>query len=597
MIAVSSKWHNASMEQFRYQAYLKCRLDVVPPGIREGAIASSSTSFSRSDPSKVIDGFDESLQAYGSLEPNRICLDGSCALLSSTGVTNTWWSALPPATQASTVHIEFDQVYSIPGLYITWDLETMSYPTSVTLTGYDSTGTLVYSNTVTGINSVTGFFEYPMDNIKSITLTINDWANPNWRGRIAEIILGLVIAMDSINNGRIVKADSIDSSDPISNSLPTHSLNVSFRNVDQYFDPMLQTGVSKYLAARQVMTIQWGFRTDLDTLEWSPKLKYLLSTFKIPKNSKDVDMCMDNRLTLLSQDFVQGTYTGENRSLYDLATYIMTNSNVLAENDSQIPWILPDALKTLYTAAPIPCAASNVLMQYIALASCTWLSIDSVTGFIQLKVPTEIVNTNCAIQQAQELGDPTITVSDRLRSITVGVYKYAAKANAEEVGKLETILDTTTTVKIKYSADYAINVSAAVTNATIQSATYYASYAILTLVPSSSSTAVSVILTGTELVTTISYVELFLDSNVSNGRDITIEDPFITDITMATAVATYLQKYYGKRVAYSGSYLGYPQLEAGDHINYTSVYGDAVVDVTSNKITFNGAWTGTVEVI
>ena len=55
MLDVSAQWHNASRQQFRYQAYLYASLEVVPPGLREGAQVSSTATHEQASIDKVMD--------------------------------------------------------------------------------------------------------------------------------------------------------------------------------------------------------------------------------------------------------------------------------------------------------------------------------------------------------------------------------------------------------------------------------------------------------------------------------------------------------------------------------------------------------------
>ena len=55
MLDVSAQWHNASRQQFRYQAYLYASLQVIPPGLREGSVVESDYTNTHADVSKLKD--------------------------------------------------------------------------------------------------------------------------------------------------------------------------------------------------------------------------------------------------------------------------------------------------------------------------------------------------------------------------------------------------------------------------------------------------------------------------------------------------------------------------------------------------------------
>ena len=600
MLTVSPQWHDASRAQFRYQAYLYASLEVVPPGLREGAVITSDDTNSYASVDTIMDT--ETLQPtkYVTLEPNRWRLDGQYKLLTSDDVLRDWWSEHPVASTTPVLHFEFNDPYTIPGIYFLWDYENDTYPTKIRVIGYNATNEQVYDILLEGINSKEGFFDsLAMDDVKYVDIEILDWVAVGWRARVLEITFGLIFKFDSVNNGRIMSATQVSKADPLNSKLPTHTMKITLRNYDKYFDATLQSSLSKYIAQQQVLRTQWAFATSNAVVEFAPKQVFLLETFKVPADSKEVVFELTNRLELLDSDFYLGTYTGSARTLTALVDYILTNSNILKEFDGQIPWVIPESFNSITTTAPIPSGATNALLQLIALAGCTWLRTRSMDGFIEFYESQAESSPECAITPDQELGDPEITIHDRLRSISIGVYSYIPKSTADKVGSGDYTIAGTQAVLVKYKVDYATNVSATVTGtgATLVSAKYYASYAQLTISAPTSGAAVSVTLTGNEVEETVAYLETYRDATIADGRDVTIENPLVTSYAHAQQVSDYVRSYYLRRNEYKLSYTGYPQVEAGDKIDLSTIYGSDVVEVKNNTIEFNGGWTGTMEVV
>jgi hypothetical protein len=598
MLDVSATWQAASRAQFRYQSYLTVKLEVVPPGIRDNTSVASSQTFEQSTAETIIDSSAEKPTPYATLEPNRWTLDGTYRLLSDSVSLPTWWSQKAVSVIKPSITFTFAQPYTIPGMYIVWDSESNSWPTSFKVTGYNASGTAVKTVTISDVNSVEGFFEATaMDNVKKVTLQILTWNATNWKARVSEVTFGLFAEFASKNNGRISSAVVTDSVDPLARTLPVHTASIKLRNLDQYFDPTLNRGLSKYLAKQQLLKLQWHFVTSPGNIESSPEVLYLIDDFSIPADSKEVQINTTSRLANLTSEFIMGTYTGTSRTLETIAQYVLSNSGALLEEVGQTPWVVSEKLRDYTTTAPIPAMATNALLQLIAAASGTLLKTRATDGFIQFANPATEVSKYCAIDNAQALGDPELDIVDRLRSIRVGVYNYTASSTTTEVGSAEYWLAGTNTVTIKYSKEFATDVSATVTGATINSAQYYASYAVLTLTTNSSGATVAIKLQGKEIVKSVSYLATYNDTNVVNGVDVTVENPLVTTAIHAKYISEYVQAYYSKRVRSTAKYLGYPQLEAGDRISFANTYGTSVVDVTSNKIDFNGAWNGTVEVV
>lgn len=597
MLAVSTQWQNASREQFRYQAYLKVALEIVPPGIRQGLSVASDATFERSDVAEVADGIKASPKRYATFEHNRFALDGSYNMMPSDAETSIWWtSGSVSLGSPAGLNFTFDKAYTIPGMHIVWDTESDSFPEQFTVLGYDANGDVAYSIVATDVNSVEGFFDnLAMDNVTAVDLIVDSWGMRGWRGRISEITFGMIIDFDSVNNGRIISATQTSKADPLNRQLPTHNLDVKLRNYDKYFDPELASGVSKYLAKQQVVKAQWMFVTEQGVTEYAPQQAYLTESFNVPTGSKDVELRMTNRLATLDKEFKMGNYTGTARSLKAIAEYVLSNSDILKETNDQEPWVIDDSLDEITTLAPIPAQATNVLLQLIALAGCTWLTTRGTDGFIQF-LKGQPTSEFCAITTKQELGDPEISIQDQLRSLSVGVYTYTKRSSTASVGSYNYTLSGNHVLTLKYNVDYATGVTATLSGATLNSAVYYSSYAVFDITASTNAT-VTINLTGTVVDQTVTYIETYRDEIVSDGKDVTIENPFVTSVAHAQQVAAYVLKYYLKRSSYTVPYLGYPQLEAGDSISLETVYGSADVEVTENTIKFNGGWEGTASAI
>lgn len=598
MLNVSSAWQNASREQFRYQAYLYASLKVVPPGIREGASVESEHTSTLSNIAVLNDDIVQSPTKYATLEPNRWVLDGTFKLLDEDTKVDDWWSQNAVSSTQPTIKFTFNQAYTIPGIYFIWDKENDTWPSSITVIGYSVNHEQKYTVTVDNISSSSGFINaLAMDDVKYIDIIINSWSFDNWRARLVEITFGFVDEFNSVNNGRIQSATQISKADPLNTQLPTHNMDIVLRNYDNYFDATLNTSVSKYIAQQQVVKVQWAFTTSKENVEYAPEQVYLVEKISVPADSKEVTLNLTSRLNLLDSEFYYGTYTNSKRTLYDIAQYVLSNSGALTEYSGQEPWVIPDVLKSISTSAPIPSGATNAILQLIALASCTWLTTRSTDGFIQFRESDFDVNQYCAVDEMQELGNPSITVNDRLRSVSIGVYNYTPRATKETVGNGKYELQGTNVVVLKYTSDYATEVSAAISGATLVSATYYASYAVLTISASDSGATVTVTLTGKIIDTNISYFEVYRDHAVVDGKDVTIENPFITELSNAKLVAEYVKNYYLKRSEYSIPYIGYPQAEPVDKINLKTTYGSSVVELKSNTIDFNGGWSGSINAI
>lgn len=594
MIPVSVEWKNAIREQFRYQGYLRVVLQITPPGLHEGLQIATSATEVVSTTSKLVDENPNQPKPYATLEHNRWRLDGTYSILAKDTVTDDWWST-PITSGPKELTFTFDQAYNIPGIYVEWDVVNNSYPTNVSLVGYDNSDTQQYLFDVMNITSPTGFIDAPMDNVKKVVLTVKKWSNANWRVRINELLFGLYAKYDSINNGRVMSAKSVDYSHPLSSKLPVHTIDVSLRNLDLEFDPTLQRGISKYLATRQLVKYSWGFTTSYGVVEWTPELHYFMDEFTIPKSEKNVQLKTTSRLALLTDTAGNVPYDATERTFYDIAESVLSTSKIVREK-SENPWILSEELKNFKTNAPIPDIAVNQILQYLANASGLNLYTNPVNGFVCIDAYENAESQS--VDLGQEQSDPEITVQNTLRTISVEVSTYTKNVDQGkvEVARLKQLYKGENEIKLSYSKGYAVEVTCSIEGATLVTFEPYSTYAIVSFNAGDSESTVSIVLSGYEVTKTTALTEIYNNKNVSTGLDVTIENPFITDTSKLDYLSDILVNWYSKTQQLDIPYIGYPELTVGDRVDLTTVYGDSNVTVIENTIDFDGGFSGTLEV-
>lgn len=598
MIPVSTKWVEGIREQFRYQGYLRVSLEVVPPGLQEGLKYDTDATEQYSSKDAIADNTGKQPKAYSTLESNRWLLNGKFTFVDKDTVVDDWWSTLINKG-FKVIQFTFDQVYTIPGIFVDWDLVDNTYPDSILIEGFGNDGAKAYSYDVDSITSSSGFVDAPMDNVKSVTLTIKSWNVDNWRCRIDEILFGLKATYDSINSGRVMDAESYDYSSPISQDLPKHTMSISLRNLDKEFDPSLKVGISKYLARRQLVQYQWGFTYPDGEVEWTPKLDYYLDSFSIPADSKEVSLDATSRLAFLTQDFKKDVYEGTERTLYQIAQYVLENSGVIYESKVDVPWELAEKLKSIKTTAPVPKKAVNSVLQYIANAATCWLKTNAVNGYIQLAdLGTEtLADNNQQLGMMQQLGDPEIDVQEILYKLSIGVHKYTKSDEQTVLSQGEYTVTGKTTLNIDYSSEFALGVTCSVEGATLVKFTPYATSAEVIVQSSGASSVATITLKGYSVTKSISYIQTYQDPSITHGLEVTIENPFITDTTNLEELTNWFVAWYNKRQSFTIPYTGYPEVVAGDHVDLTTEYGEEPNSrVLGNKITFNGGFNGTMEV-
>lgn len=590
-IAVSPEWKAAIQGQFRYPAYLRVGLKISPPDLRAAAKATSEYTESITDPGATIDGISAPIAPVATLETDRWIGDGSMYLASENSDMNApleWWSdtAIYPS-----IDFIFNKEYTIPGVSIIWDTETNSWPTSFTLKGYNFDGELIGEHTITDVDSVESYSDIPFENIKKITLVINSWSKPGWRTRITEVLFGLVL---NFSNNSITDASLTATCDPLSAELPSLSMKFHIDNYDRTFDPLLVEGYSKYLTERQKVSVQWGFSVDGNAPQWMEAWPMYLSAWSIPSDQPSVSITASSRLSFLDTIYTQGTYNGNPKTFAQLAIEVLQSSNIIQDVTGETPWQLAAPLSQLLTRAPAPREAINVILQLIANATGCLLDNDPATNYVRFRARPE--NADYVISKSQQLGDPSFEISNRLKSIKIGLRTFSRKSTSEQVYKFSGILAGTTILDVAFNDNVIVtNPQFKATNATIAKVQLFARGALLTVAASPSGADVTIIATGNIVEESTTFITTYSDAHVESGLEVTIDNPLITEMDTLKVVAEVTKNYYLRRKKVIVPYTGYPELETGDILEYKTNYGDFTADTTRLSLEFNGGFSGTIE--
>ena len=601
MIPVSTEWRSKISEQFRDQGYMKVIVEVVPPGLMEGAQAAPAKSEPYTDASFLISAPELTLEKIATFEPNRWLLDGSFRMRRLLEPIPEWWSTFA-ADDPHAIAFVFDAMYSFPGMTFTWDTVEASKPKRLTIRGYGPEGALLHEYVVT---EIANYIEAPMQDVSKVTITVDEWALPLWRARIAKISFGLYVSYDSINNGRVMESSSIDATDPLASALPVHYISFDLRNLDQIFDPTLETGISKYLTQRQRIQVAWGFSLEPGRVEWSPPLSYFLSETLIEADSKNVTISAGSRLDFMTKELRRISYTGGRRSLQSLALEVLESSDIIKSKASEKPWDISGLSGLWDTMAPLGVMPANEALQLIASAGMCSLHIEPQTGYITMRniefLNPESATADCDIGLAQQLGDPSIAVKEQVRSITICAYSYT-KLSRERVLASISLDKKPQTVYLEYSVPLAADVTYDVIGCVVTEFVSYGSSAKITVEPDGSNSSISIMLWGYEVAQSSTRVETYRNNSIAYGLDLVIDNPLIT---YECNIDGYFERltqcvlrWYSRPQKVQMPYIGYPEVNAGDIANVTTTFQEnAKSYVSRNEIRFNGAFEGTMEVL
>lgn len=597
-LPVSNTWKDKIKGQFRYPGYLRVLLTLVPSEIREDAKASTHYTEQISSLGQLTNGITLAREPVATFERNRWIGDGSQYLPSSDASQNNeieWWSNTVYFNRDNPIELTFtfSRPFSFSGIFATWDTETNSWPNDWEALGYGVDGEVKHRYSIKDTQSAESYTDAPFDDIVMLRMRIFSWSAPEWRVRINEIMFGTFI---DFNNDVITQADFSATSSLVTEDLPTCQFSFTFNNYDKLFDPQLKRGYSKYLAQKQLVQAQWGFETSYGNIEWMDPWPLYLSSWRIPSDSQAVTLEAHSRLNFLDVEYYKGVYDGQKHNMYDIASHILRNSNIIKEQDPEIPWEVAPSLRNFYTRAPMPIAASNALLQLIANATGHLLDTNLRNGYVRIK--EGIVNTDYEIGINQQMGDPSFEIQDRLKSIRIGLHSYSPKGEISEVFKTELNVSGKTDMTCYFNSGAIVrNPIASATNATITVGATYARVMLLSVTPIDPGQPVTIVINGEEIVESVTMLELYNNPEVPRGVEVEVDNELITEMETATYLANYLVGYFSRRNHLSIPYLGYPELEVGDRIDIPTTYGDDSGDIESTKLSFNGGFSGTLGIV
>lgn len=470
------------------------------------------------------------------------------------------------ATDPIEIVITYEHPVQLNSINITWDAVTNSWPTDATVEGRDSNDATVFNKQINAYSVVTSITDI-VATVKTVHIFIRAWSNPEWRARIGQYEASMVYG---------------------NNNIPSE--------VNNLFDPTLETGYSKYLARRQKITVQYGIETYDEGTLWMPVQTRFLDAWNIPTDAINIELESNTRLSFLTQDYKRGVYSASGESFYNLALSVLENSNVIKDRLDTEPWELDSVLSTLYTNAPLPVTSENALLQLIAGATGCVLGTKPTNGYITIS--SSLFESPYIIDKLAQLQTPGVTLDTTLRSISVNLYNYTVSTEETELFNGSISISGTKRVTISYKNNVcATNCSVVVSGATVGFQVFYGYYAVLELTATAQNTTVSVVIKGHEVASNSVQVTTFTDTTVESGRDIVIDNSLITNMDTLNVVANRAYEYYKLRNTATTKYLGYPDLKAGDKCAMYSQYFNGNGYVTEHTFSYNGGFNGNVKML
>lgn len=442
MITTSDAWKAAHLEAVVPETFVEITYDITEPGLQEDATVTHSGVVAFAQPDAIMDTTDKAYTLYATLEQNIWGLDGSFSILPDAapyGNAGYVSSTFPTDVTIPTVTITMGSVHTqaIPGVTITWSGRYEEYATRFRVSAYMGS-TEIFSQEYEN-DSVKTALEFTLVDYDRIKIDVLEWSLPNHRARIEEIFLGVIT---TYTKTELISYSHTQSGDLLSAELPKNSVSFSLNNVDGLWNPDNLSGMAKYLAEQQQITVRYGLRLEND-IEWVKAGTFWISEWDTPANGIEVHFVARDLI-----EFMADTYSGiRSGTLYAIALSALEQSNIPLQANGAPRYVLSDNLKEWsvdfssddsdYTCAEI--------VQLCANAACCIMYQDR-NGVLRVE-PVRKNASGYAITRYISYAHPEFTLTKPLKSVSVNDGMGTAdNAATGEIQKLSNKLITDTTM-------------------------------------------------------------------------------------------------------------------------------------------------------
>ena len=390
MQAVSDNWKKTHNRTLLNESYVELSMNIANPEVLAAAVSQDNGKIYISDSSKLVKGTSETLVPYCTLEQNIWCLDGNQKAIpeSDYGDNGFVGDALSDDTC----------IFSAkkPTITITFnELPYISGLPGITINWSKTYGEFAdsfaikayWANTEVSKKEVTG-------NRSVVSLIL--W-EPGICDRL-EIVVEkwclpnhrarveeIYVGINKVyGKSELFQYTHTQSVNPVSTSLPKMEIKFSIDNSDGEYDPYNKNGLSKYLDEQQEIKARYGLKMDDGSIEWIKAGTFYLSEWYAKQNGLTADFTARDIFEFMSAIYYDSITEIKERSLYDLATSVLQSAGIPLNRDGTVKWSIDDSLKTIYTTAPLPEDSLANCLQLIAHAGRCVMYQDR-EGILQIK--------------------------------------------------------------------------------------------------------------------------------------------------------------------------------------------------------------------
>ena len=503
------------------------------------------------------------------------------------------------------------------------------YPKTVNLRFYDSVGTQignVYSKNISEETSLPNLvYEVNLENVSKVKIEFVDTVTPNRRIRVSSVMFGKVI---TLNQDQVLNTDYLDKCSFVPDSIPSRTFSFTLENYDKRYNIDNPNNEYLYLDSQTRVMIRngyniYGYTTDengngiinnpdkVQQIEWDDWKELRL----LDISTDGEDTCTFECGSVL--DMMTDTYTKErfinNRTVryivaellnfMGLSTDIVTFSTdgIIKENGTDTSYG-DYIINTVLPELPV-----RELIQLLAFSVGATLLIkdDGTIKFANLELDKPSSFTH---QHSFMYNDFTsIPSAEQLESTNkISIPKYNSSIGTSEK-EIQTIDVSTYNVEVSYSACVPTGAKKAdddTSNGSVQSSDLYARRGNLVMNLPEENVSTKVVIVGYAIDTvqtqerSVTNDTLIIDTQLMSSDVSRYENGKIVD---NECIKTKYRQWYEKKFKYTMNTRGEPLVDAADYAEIQTPFSGTnkllKTFVLQNHITFDGTWSGDMEVI
>ena len=503
------------------------------------------------------------------------------------------------------------------------------YPKIVNVRFYDSVGIQVgdvYTKNIAEETSLPNLvYEVNLENISSVKIEFVDTVTPKRRIRVSSVMFGKVL---TLNQDQVLNTDYLDKCSFVPDSIPSRTFSFSLENYDKQYN--IDNPNNKYVDLDRQTRVMirngynvYGYTTDEDgngiinnpdkvqQIEWDDWKELRL----LDVSTDGEDTCTFECGSIL--DMMTDTYTKErfinNRTVRyivaDLLNFMGLSTDVVTFSTDGI--IKENGKDTSYgdyiINTVLPELPVRELIQLLAFSVGATLLIkdDGTIKFANLELdkPSSFTHQHSFTYDNFE----SVPAAEQLESTDkISIPKYNSTIGTSEKD-IQTVNVSSYNVEVSYSACVPTGAKKAdddTSPGSVQSADLYAHRGNLVMNLPEANVSTKVVIVGYAIDTvqtqerSVTNDTLTIDTQLMSSDVSRYENGKIVD---TECIKTKYKEWYKKKFKYTMTTRGEPLVDAGDYAEIQTPFSGTSkllkTFVLQNHITFDGTWSGDMEVI